>query len=102
MSTSQLHRLRSQQYLLLLRRAVLSIPPLWTGEGWIDDEGRTADPSTTVQQGDIPDGWIFTLFTLTAFFVLYKAPTGKEVISGPDAPRMIHDRTYIHSLWNTS
>ena len=56
MTTSRIHRLRRRRYLLLLQRAVVSIPSLWTGEGCIVDQGRTADPSDMFQQGDKLDG----------------------------------------------
>ena len=54
MTTSRTHRLR--RYLLLLQRAAVNIPSLWTGEGCIVDQGRTADPSDMFQQGDKLDG----------------------------------------------
>jgi hypothetical protein len=54
MTTSRIHQLR--WYLLLLQRAVVNIPSLWTGEVCIVDQGRTADPNDMFQQGVMLDG----------------------------------------------
>lgn len=76
MTTSRIHRLR--WYLLLLQRAVVNIPSLWTGEVCIVDRGRSVDPSNMFQQGDMLDGRMLTLLTLTALTMSYILTTSSK------------------------